>query len=88
MIKVACFLVSLVVIANSTLARPTRATCPAGWWVNGITPAGYFACYLTELTREWPPIDAEPTAVIGSRIYCTGGSHPIVVSARVVGCQR
>ena len=70
----------------------SRASCPPGWSVNGIRPSGEYEC-LGELR---PPGCGEPDATSPpcmrpassrGRLYCTGGTIPIVVDHKTVGCQ-
>jgi hypothetical protein len=73
------------------LVALARARCPEGWSVNGIRPDGSYEC-LSPIPRgcgepvgDSPP--CPPTTLSRGRIYCTGGSVPIVVDNRTVGCQ-
>lgn len=68
--------------------------CRPGWYVEGVRPTGASQC------RPVPPRNCgEPVPpfnlpcpkdprVEPIGIYCTGGSHPIVVNAQTIGCQR
>lgn len=87
--EVVAVLVSFVL----ALALPSRAQCPVGWSLHeGVRRSGEFACYgpLAERcgdAREYTDPCPKPE-ITRSRIYCTGGSRPIVVDFRTVGCQR
>jgi hypothetical protein len=78
-----CAIATVVALCCAAVTRPQHARCPPGqgWYVNGIRPSGRFECRR---------VDAP--GVIHGHLYCTGGTHPIVVltdrEARTVGCQR
>lgn len=80
---------TIALLCFAMVAQPKRASCPDGWWVDGVSPSGVFGCAFVDRRdrREWPPLDALPIEV-GSRIYCTGGARPVVVDSTNVGCQR
>lgn len=82
---IAC-VATIVAMLASTLTEPQRAHCPRGYYVNGVRPSGQYEC------RQSPPADDNAPDEIGlyysARVYCTGGTHPIVVSYHTVGCQR
>ena len=71
-------LLSIFLLCAAFVVHPTRARCPDAWWVNGVRPSGDLACR---------PADGRDVE-IHSRVYCTGGSSPIVVDDRTVGCTR
>jgi len=93
LLEVLATFASVVLICWSCAIRPSVAQCPAGWYVEGIRVTGQYDC------RPVPPpdphdargheIDPPPRhdPQIDGQIYCPG-SHPIVVDARTVGCQR
>jgi hypothetical protein len=89
------FLSALVLCAAMAM-HPTESTCPEGWYVEGIRPTGRYRCRPRSLLPDHPargherddPDDPATWHEIHGAIYCTGGSFPIVVSARVVGCGR
>jgi len=71
-------------------------SCPVGTYVDGVRPNGMSACVTAPppgcdepagTAREQRPCvyDERRTAF---RIYCTGGTRPIVIDARTIGCQR
>lgn len=68
--------------------------CRDGWFVEGIRPNGMTQCRPKPPTRcgEPGPPDNQPCPqddrVELRAIYCTGGTRPIVVDDRTVGCQR
>lgn len=72
----------------------TVATCPRGWYVEGVRPSGHSRCLPVP-----PPSCGEPvppnnapcpsdSRELPIAVYCTGGSHPIVLNERTVGCTR
>jgi hypothetical protein len=70
-----------------------RARCPQGWRHEGIRPSGDYRCKPSLVGGERDPAGGIDTAVqpageIGGRIYCTGGSVPVVIDYRTVGCTR
>jgi hypothetical protein len=94
-----CAVLSLVTILAAAITRPTRAQCPQGWYLaTGVrtsdtyAPRGSFACQRPPGGPDWtgtgPDLGTRPPGELRGRIYCTGGSSPIVVNERTVGCQR
>lgn len=89
-------LVSTLVLVAGRVIRPTHAQCPVFWHNNGIRPSGTFGCTRNPVgDPEWdgtyqrqPDRSVVPPGEIDGQIYCTGGTHPIVVDDRTVGCQR
>lgn len=82
-------MIAALVFVLVTLFVPR--VCRPGWYVEGIRPTGAARCRpvppkhcgepVPPDNKPCPPDDrSEP---IG--IYCTGGSHPIVVDSRTVG---
>ena len=95
MTEVVSLLVTLIVLCVSMATQPTRARCPADWYVNGIRPTGSFECRRApggnpdhDGTSGRPDMTIDLPGVVLGRIYCTGGAHPVVVNERAVGCQR
>lgn len=96
MVDTLCAIVSVVLLCIVMALQPSRARCPSGWHVGTVLADGHFTCKRKliggvdddpsgALTSVQPPGELE------SRIYCTGGTHPIFVydrTARTVGCQR
>lgn len=73
-----------IILLVARVREPTRASCPKDWWLDtGIRRDGSFRCARPS-KNEAPP----PPGHLGGRIYCTGGSVPIIVGVRTVGCQR
>lgn len=74
---------TMFVLLVATFERPSRLHAPRGFYFEGVRPTG-------ETTMRPSPRDEhdEPRGAIGARIFCTGGSTPILVSSRVVGCQH
>lgn len=89
-------MLSLWLLALSSALRPQIAACPAGHDLRtGIRRDGSFACWPHPVgnpdfdgTFGWPERSVQPLGVLESRLHCTGGARPVVVSDRVVGCQR
>lgn len=93
--EVACAIATILVLCWSTATRPRGARCPQGWYVDGIRPTGRFDCARTpggdimyDGAGGYPDRAVDLPGRLGGRLYCTGGSHPIVVNERTVGCQR
>lgn len=70
--------------------------CPPGYDLRtGIRRDGSFECWPNvkgdpnwDGTWRHPERGEQSTAILRSRIYCTGGAQPIIVTDRIVGCQR
>lgn len=95
LIDVSCALATVVILCCSMALRPKHARCPDGWLVNGIRPSGRFDCLrvpggdpMYDGAGGMPDRSYGKPGVVGGRLYCTGGSHPIVVDYQTVGCQR
>ncbi len=94
--------VSMFLVIVTSIARPTSARCPDGFYLSegirtqplGREPVGSFACERPPIGGDDDVLTGKSTArsrpgVIRSRIYCTGGTIPIVRRDGVtVGCQR
>lgn len=83
-------LVTMVVLLAAALVQPHRARCPAGWWIDGVRPSGAFACRaapVRDTGARTEVDDGTPDAELGGQLYCSGGTQPIVVDERTVGCQ-
>jgi len=80
----------------SCVVRPDHAACPEGWYLaSGIRTSGRFECLPSPPRDEYDctadPVCPQPAGEeigVAAQIVCTGGSHPIVVDFRTVGCQR
>lgn len=92
-------LAALVTCAALTYAwcvHPARARCPAGHDLRtGIRRDGHFECWpavvgdpLYDGAAGYPERGRQSDAILTGRIYCTGGTQPIIVDYRTVGCQR
>jgi hypothetical protein len=95
LIEALCSLATAALLLAAMVVEPTRARCPAGWYVNGVKPTGRFECLrvpggnpLYDGAGGWPNRAIDYPGSLRGRIYCTGGTHPVVVNYRVVGCQR
>ena len=99
MLDLLCCLASIVLMLCAFVLRPDHARCPAGWYASGLHPSGEFKCLVAPTGdpeidgwRGGPDATVEHPGWLRSRIYCTGGTHPIVVlsdlEARTVGCSR
>lgn len=87
--------VSIFTLTFSEMTRPTRATCPKGWSLAlGIRVDGTFACRPAIVGGDDDVLtggttSVQPPGTIYRRIYCTGGSLPVInASGLTVGCQR
>lgn len=81
-------------VTTMALSTITPKACERGWYLEGVRPTGYTQCrpvppaYCGEPVPPFNkpcPKDTRTQAIV---IYCTGGSLPIVVDSRTVGCQR
>lgn len=94
-------LVTIVMLLVGTVTRPTRARCPQGFhMVDGVRTAdgplghrGSFRCARPPIGGDDDVLTGKSTAIeppgeLRGRIYCTGGTMPIVVESTTVGCQR
>ena len=88
---------SVILMLCALVIRPTQAQCPRGMWLEGVRPDGAFDCRPNVLgnpehdgTFHQPDDGVLPPGQLQGRIYCTGGTRPIVrpVDSRTVGCQR
>jgi len=70
-------LVLLFVLLVGCERRPTRAVCST--YLEYVRSDGRFRCAGVQDSRNIGIVD---------RIYCTGGTHPVRVDAKTVGCQR
>ncbi len=76
----------------AVLLAPKR--CREGWFVEGVRPSGVTRCLPVPPRHCGEPVppDNQPCPhddrVEWRAVYCTGGSKPIVVDERTVGCQR
>lgn len=99
MIEVGCAIASIVVLCCAMVTRPSAARCPPAWHLNGVRPSGAFTCL--RVPGGDPALDGafgtrdgavDLPGELRGRIYCTGGSHPIIIltdrESRTVGCQR
>lgn len=86
-------LVSLLLHLWDVIVRPQRATCPAAWYAEGVRPSGETTCRPApppncgEPTGEYTAPCPDDERELQREIYCTGGTQPIVVDSRTVGCQ-
>jgi hypothetical protein len=90
--EVVATLVGMIALVVAIAATPPIARCPDGYYVNGVRPSGKSTCREIPPTRDCgepkfsPPCPEPRTFPI--RIYCTGGSQPIVVDDATIGCMR
>lgn len=87
---------ALLLFVAACTTPPDHAQCAPGWYVEGVRPTGVTTCVYA------PPggcgdaagTPAEQMACVYEErryaiaVYCTNGTHPIVVDERTVGCQR
>jgi hypothetical protein len=89
----------VVLLCWSMLMQPAAALCIQGWYLNGVHPDGVYECLrapggdpLYDGAGGFPDRTVDRPGWYRGRVYCTGGTHPIVVledrEARTVGCQR
>ncbi len=76
-------LITLAIIVITSIAEPRRVRCPSGWYAEGVRPSGATTCRRAPINDITPP-----TGAIDALVYCTGGSLPIVIDHRTVGCNR
>lgn len=101
LVDIGSALLSIALLCCSIVTRPSTAACPMGSYVNGVRPSGVYECRrkpsgnpLYDGAAGYPDRTVDRPGWYRGRIYCTGGSRPIVVlayrdgDARVVGCQR
>lgn len=84
---------SAIVLLAASVVRPHRASCPQGFHNDGVRlETGRFDCRRPPGLPDWTGTGVDrgevPPGTLSGRIYCTGGTMPVVVSSRVVGCQR
>lgn len=92
MIEVGLALASVVCLCAAMVAQPQRARCPPRWRNDGVRRDGSFECLrpLVGGVDDQPGTEdnaVQPPGELLGRIYCTGGSVPVVVDARTVGCE-
>lgn len=82
--------VSAALLTCSAVTQPSSARCPAGWYLNGVRQTGVYEC--RRAPGGAPDRTVDRLGWYRSRVWCTGGTRPIVVledrEARTVGCQR
>lgn len=86
---------TLLAVVVSTFGCPDHARCVAGWYLNGVRPSGEFECRpvlgdaASDLDDARARRDFHDERAVRGRIYCTGGSHPVIgADGASVGCQR
>lgn len=79
----------------SWLAQPVTATCPHGWYVNGVPISGRTSCVLAptgrganECVRGGSCTFTEPQPALPVRIFCESPLVPLVRDDRRIGCGR
>lgn len=77
------------------LFQPVSFHTPDGWYVNGIRKDGVFWFIHkpnghpdNDGTYGKPDDSSDDFRFLKGKIYCTGGTYPIVLNESVVGCQR
>lgn len=78
------------------IGERSQYTCPSGTHGNGIRNDGYFTCLPDPIPGVdirtprggWTDTSVMPDGELSGTLHCTGGSRPIVVDYRSVGCQR
>ncbi len=85
--------VRLIVLVVMTLMPPQTKRCELGFTLHeGVRRDGNYACWGKLLPvgcgePEDHPIPCKRPEITRSRIYCTGGSVPVIVNERTVSCQ-
>ena len=96
-IWLALIVAAMVGLVGEYCTRPTRVQCPSGYDLRtGVRRTGDFVCWPSPMgdprydgaVEGYPERSVQSNAVIGGRIYCTGGAVPIVVDYRTASCQR
>jgi hypothetical protein len=101
-IELGTTLLTIIVMLISMATHPQHARCPPGFVVGNIRtssqiePRGTYTCDRPALGGDDDVKTGKNTArpqpgQIRGRIYCTGGTSPIVVAdpeVRTVGCSR
>lgn len=85
--------VGMFLLALSALVQPTRASCPRGWWVNGVRPSGITECFPVPpedhgCAGSAPCPDHPSVPGLPMRVYCAEGTQPIAVDERTVVCKK
>ena len=86
--------VATLLISSMVIAR-VKVECDLGWSVGGVTREGSLTC----IEKIKVTCCGEPAGIICERpcpqsrikfkrIHCTGGSRPVVVDDKTVGCTR
>lgn len=85
--RILSVVVSLVVSVTTRCSTPRSAHCPPRWWLaHGVRPDGEFECWSPP-PPETSTAEYDPLRIV-SRIYCTGGSEPVVnLDGSTVSCQ-
>jgi hypothetical protein len=89
-------LLSSIVLLVASMTRPDRASCPPGFALTeGVRADGRFTCHAIPSARwtrgprgGWVDVSPDDNDKIESRVYCTGGTRPVVVRGVAVSCQR
>jgi hypothetical protein len=83
-------------IAMLSTPAPLTESCPPGHDLRtGVRRDGRFECWPWPVgDPEWdgtwgrsPDRSVQPPGIVDRKIHCTGGSRPIVVDYKTVGCQ-
>jgi len=87
--------ISVLVLGVTSITKPSTARCPKGWSLStGIRRSGDFSCWPAPVGGNDDVLTGRQTAIqppgeLRGKIYCTGGTEPIVGYDGVsVGCQR
>jgi len=96
-----CAITSIVLLVVGVALEPQHGQCPPGWYLRlGVRtspwagrPTGMYTCARPPVGGDDDAITGRSTAVdppgsLQGRIYCTGGSTPIELDHRTVGCQH
>ena len=87
---------SMLLLLWACATHQQHFTCAPGWWLpEGVRRDGDFACRRVPVGPELRDgrgvlIDRseQPDGIVESRVYCTGGSVPVIGDdGRTVSCQ-
>lgn len=79
----------------AAIARPRVATCPPGYYVEGVRPSGETTCVST-----WDPRPDDTKSPEGchhgvlevprlpTRVWCEPAELAVVINERTVGCRK
>lgn len=87
------WLVSVLLIVSSSIARPRSARCPDGWFAAGVPPHGSSWCQLDTgepglCVRAGTKCPEEDIPRLPIRVWCRGGEMALLTdNDRNIGCR-